>query len=127
MHRSRLSQVLIDVAPEDFDATTAFWSGALGRPARPNQNHPEYTALGEASPSGVAVYLQRLADGDSRVHLDLDTDDLPAEVARLEQLGARRVEVIEGWQVMRDPAGLVFCVLPVDQGSLDDTDARVRD
>ena len=46
------------------------------------------------------------------MHLDIHTDDLDAEVARLEKLGAERVQQVHGWWVMRDPAGLLFCVLP---------------
>ena len=125
MHRSRLAQILVDVAPGDHDATVGFWSGALGRPARPHGE--EYTFLGGEIAGEVTFYLQRLEAGPSRVHLDLETDDLDAEVARLERLGATRVEMIEDWQVMRDPAGLVFCVLPREKGSLDDTDAAVWD
>jgi hypothetical protein len=47
------------------------------------------------------------------VHLDIETDDVEAEVRRLEALGATRVEVVKTWQIMRDPAGLVFCVVRV--------------
>ncbi len=124
MHRSRLTHVLVDLAPEDFEAGVAFWSGAVGVPARVED---EYVHLGEEPTPGVSLYLQRLGSGSSRVHLDFETDDLDAEVARLEALGAVRVEVIQGWQVMRDPAGLLFCVLPRGKGSLDDTDAAVWD
>lgn len=63
----------------------------------------------------AVVELQRLDDDSPpRVHLDIDTDDVEAEVARLEGLGATRLRRDEGgtfWQ-MRDPGGLVFCVIP---------------
>jgi hypothetical protein len=59
-----------------------------------------------------------------RVHVDIRTDDLPAEVARLEKLGAERVQQVHSWQVMRDPAGLLFCVLPEPPGALDDSNAQ---
>jgi hypothetical protein len=45
-------------------------------------------------------------------------------VARLERLGAQRVQQVQGWQVMRDPAGLLFCVLPIEPGSLNDENAQ---
>lgn len=125
MHRSRLSHILIDAAPDRFDATVSFWSGALGRAAEPADE--VYTSLGEWGRDRVNLALQRLGSGDGRVHLDLDTDDPDAEVARLEGLGATRVELNEGCQVMRDPAGSVFCVVPREPGSLDDTDATVWD
>jgi hypothetical protein len=53
--------------------------------------------------------------GKNRLHIDLRPDDQAAEVARLEGLGARRIEVGQGpaanWVVMADPAGNEFCVL----------------
>ena len=49
---------------------------------------------------------------DSRVHLDIASDDVPAEVARLEKLGARRVADVKDWVVMQAPTGQRFCVIP---------------
>ena len=54
----------------------------------------------------------RLGDGEARVHLDIETDDVDAEGARLEALGATRVEHGRSSWVMRDPADLLFCVVP---------------
>jgi hypothetical protein len=47
----------------------------------------------------------------SRVHLDIESDDVEAEVRRLEQLGARRVQQVETWWVMEAPTGQRFCVV----------------
>lgn len=50
----------------------------------------------------------------NRLHLDLRPDDRDAEVARLEGLGAKRVDIGQGdvtWVVMADPEGNEFCVL----------------
>ena len=58
------------------------------------------------------------------MHLDIHTDDLEAEVARLEQLGAERVQRVQAWQLMRDPAGLMFCVIPDPPGMLNESNAR---
>jgi len=58
------------------------------------------------------------------VHLDIHTDDLNAEVARLERLGAERVQLMNAWWIMRDPAGLPFCVVPDPAGSLNDSNAQ---
>jgi hypothetical protein len=58
------------------------------------------------------------------VHLDIHTDNLTAEVARLEALGAERVQQVHSWQVMRDPAGLLFCVIPEPAGSLNQSNAQ---
>jgi hypothetical protein len=53
-----------------------------------------------------------------RVHLDIETDDVEAEARRLEALGAERVQQVRSWWVMRDPAGLLFCVVRVQTGDL---------
>jgi hypothetical protein len=52
----------------------------------------------------------------SRVHLDVETDELEAEVARLEALGARRVGLVRRRWVMEAPTGRRFRV--VEAGSL---------
>src|SRR5260370_1673278 len=89
MHHSRLCAVLIDCKPPDLDEATRFWAAALGRPA--DLNHPSsrgnYRML-ETPPDEPIVEIQRV-DHESRVHIDIETDDIPAEVARLEKLGAK--------------------------------------
>jgi hypothetical protein len=47
----------------------------------------------------------------SRVHLDIETDDIEAEVKRLEKLGAKRVQQLHKWWVMEAPSGQRFCVV----------------
>ncbi len=54
--------------------------------------------------------IQKVAH-ESRVHLDIETDDMEAEVKRLEALGARRIEFIKRWWVMEAPTGHRFCVV----------------
>ncbi len=51
-----------------------------------------------------------------RVHLDLETDDVAAEVARLIALGAAVEAEHNLFTVLRDPGGVVFCVVPVQTG-----------
>jgi hypothetical protein len=60
------------------------------------------------------VQLQRV-EHESRVHLDIETDDIPAEVARLEHLGASVVQRLERWVVMQAPTGQRFCVVRVQR------------
>ena len=122
-HYSRLNKTVIDVPPAEHDPEVAFWSAALGQQLKQGDHFPEY--------HGVALHgldfgllIQRLGDGPARVHLDIHTDDLAAEVARLEALGAERVEFVHAWWIMRDPAGLLFCVVPEPAGSLNDTNAQ---
>jgi hypothetical protein len=62
-------------------------------------------------PAGTAVLLQRVTD-PSAIHLDIETDDVDAEVARLEALGATRKYKVKTWWVMRAPTGHDFCVVP---------------
>jgi hypothetical protein len=111
VHRSRLHVVLIDSPSDVSDAEIAFWGAALGAEPEPEEGTP-YTTL---APLGAGRLLahQRLQDGPARLHLDVETDDTYAEVRRLETLGAVRVGEHDGCVHLEDPAGLVFCVLPV--------------
>jgi hypothetical protein len=113
MHRSRLTAALIDVPPDVVGAETAFWTGALGGAVTQGESDPDYYEFTELF-AGLQIMVQRIGDGaPARVHLDIETDDVEAEVRRLERLGATRVEAIKTWWVMRDPAGLLFCVVRV--------------
>lgn len=121
-HYSRLYTVVVDVPADGYDAELAFWQGALGTPYTQLEAFPDFhaTLLFDGK---LAVMTQRLGEGTARVHLDIHTDDLDAEVARLERLGARRVRQVNHWWIMEDPAGLPFCVLPDPPGSLNDDNA----
>ncbi|HEX7079779.1 MAG TPA: VOC family protein [Gammaproteobacteria bacterium] len=115
MHRSRLCAILIDCNTPDIDAGARFWADALGRPVDPD--HPgtrdNYRML-ETPPNEPIVQIQRV-EHESRVHIDIETDDIPAEVARLEKLGARVVNRLERWVVMQAPTGQRFCVVRVQR------------
>ena len=115
MHHSRLCAVLIDCNSPDVDEAAGFWSGALGR--RVDPNHPgtrgNYRML-ETPPDELLVQIQRVGH-ESRAHLDIETDDIPAEVARLEKIGARVVDRLERWVVMQAPTGQRFCVVRVQR------------
>jgi predicted enzyme related to lactoylglutathione lyase len=111
-HRSRLTAGLIDVPSADYARTVEFWGATLDRPAEVEEEDPNYTAFGEVTP-GVTLMVQAVGDPTPRIHLDIETDDVEAEVARLAALGAREVERIEDWVVMADPVGVVFCVVKV--------------
>jgi Glyoxalase-like domain len=111
MHRSRLVAALADVPDEHYESETAFWSGALGRTPEIDDANPEYAAFGEVTP-GLQFFVQSVG-APARVHLDIETDDVEAEVRRLEALGATRVAQIKTWWVMTDPAGMLFCVVRV--------------
>ena len=111
MHRSRLHVVLIDTPPQVADRETTFWAAALGREPVP-ETGTAFTTLCRLS-GGELVAHQRLDEGEARIHLDIETDDVEAEVARLTGLGAVRTGGHDGCAHLRDPAGLVLCVVPV--------------
>lgn len=121
-HHSRLFKVVIDVAPEDHDREVAFWQAASGRSLAGFAGQPEYHGA-MLHGQEFALLTQRLDEGPSRVHLDIHTDDLEAEVARLERLGAQTVGRVRQWCVMRDPAGLLFCVIPDTRRAMDETNS----
>ena len=115
LHRSRINGLLIDCNTDDIDTAARFWAEALGR--RVDPNHPgsrgNYRML-ETPPDELSVQIQRV-DHESRVHIDIETDDIPAEVARLEKLGATIDKRMERWVVMRAPTGQRFCVVRVQR------------
>jgi Glyoxalase-like domain len=122
-HYSRLSQIVIDAPPAEHDRELAFWGAALGQQLAQGVKYPEYHGA-ELPGQELGLLIQRLGHGPGRVHLDIHTDDLAAEVARLEELGAERVQLVHSWWIMRDPAGMLFCVVPEPSGSLDDGNAQ---
>lgn len=122
-HFSRIYKIVVDAPPADHARELAFWRGASGRPLDELAGHPEYHGS-ELPGQDFALLVQRLGAGPARVHVDIHTDDLEAEVARLEGLGAQRVERVAHWWVMRDPAGLPFCVLPDPPGTLTEDNAQ---
>ena len=106
-HRARLGGFIIDCRTDDLEGAAAFWAAALGMDARPRAgNH-----VGLDGPAGWSVEVQKVKH-ESRVHLDIASDDVAAEVARLERLGARKVADVKDWTVMEAPTGHRFCVIP---------------
>ena len=109
--------VVIDCS--DLDRSAAFWSAVLGYTAGQAVAGP-YRSLAPESGAGIDVLLQRVPDvkdRKNRLHLDLRTPDLDAEVGRVLDLGARqltREPVTEdgwSWHILADPDGNEFCVL----------------
>jgi hypothetical protein len=109
MHRSQLAGFIIYCQDADLDSASRFWSAALGLPTRPGYNATKYVGL-QTPPNGLFIEVQKV-DHPSRVHLDIETDDVEAEVQRMEKLGAKRIEKIESWWVMQAPTGHRFCVI----------------
>jgi hypothetical protein len=108
MHHSRLSGFIIDCRTDDLDSATDFWAKALGM-KRAEEGSEGYLGL-DSEARGLNIEVQRVAH-ESRVHLDIETDDLEAEVSRLEALGAVRISKTKRWWVMQAPTGQRFCVV----------------
>jgi predicted enzyme related to lactoylglutathione lyase len=109
------------VDAHDHDRLARFWAEALGW--RRTSDEPDEIVL--EPPAGSAedgvvpdLLFTPVPEGKTvknRLHIDLRPDDQAAEVARLEALGARRVDVGQTpdvtWVVLADPEGNEFCVL----------------
>jgi hypothetical protein len=111
MSRSRLAAIVIDCLPDHFEDSVEFWAAALGAPA-PERPQPGQRYVTLRRPAGqIEVLLQRV-ERHPGIHLDIATDAVDAEVARLEAAGASRKYPVKDWQVMQDPSGHAFCVVP---------------
>lgn len=114
----RFGAVVLDV--EDFERSARFWTAALGYEIA--YRHDWFWALADPeNKDRCRIGLQPAETpkrGVNRVHIDLDTDDMEREVARLEGLGATRVDdwpypdTGPEFTVMRDPDGHEFCIIP---------------
>jgi hypothetical protein len=107
-HRSRICAVLVDTSAATYESVARFWSGALGRKLDYSPAE-RYATLNGAH---LDFIVQRVEPGGEGVHFDVETDDVDAEVARLEKLGAKRVRKVKKWWVLEDPGGHRFCVVP---------------
>jgi len=110
-HRSKLCGFIIDCRTDDLGAAAGFWGQALGMEIRqlPAEEGEKYVRLVDRN-SELHIEVQKV-EHPSRVHLDIEADDIEAEVSRLEALGARRVAQVHSWWVMEAPTGHRFCVV----------------
>lgn len=75
---------------------------------------------GEKFPPLLFYKNAEVKSGKNRMHFDLRPHDQEAEVARIEALGGKRIEIGQSadpattWVVMADPEGNEFCVLKSD-------------
>jgi predicted enzyme related to lactoylglutathione lyase len=120
MHKSKLGGFIIDCQTDDLQRAADFWGRALGMPLRdlPGGEGALYKRL-EDSQQGLNIEVQKVSH-PSRVHLDIETNDIEAEVGRLEKLGAKRLQAVKGWLVMEAPTGQRFCVVNADSASFDE-------
>ena len=120
MHKSKLGGFIIDCRTGDLGAAADFWGRALGMPVRelPGAEGELYQRL-EDSQHGLEIEVQKV-EHPSRVHLDIEANDIEAEVRRLEALGAKRIEAVKTWVVMEAPTGQRFCVVRASSKDFDE-------
>ena len=111
MHKSKLCGFIIDCQTDDLNSAADFWGGALGMKVKklPAEEGEKYVRLLDPT-EHLHVEVQSVSHA-SRVHLDIETDNIEAEVERLEKLGATRIKQINSWWVMEAPTGQRFCVV----------------
>jgi predicted enzyme related to lactoylglutathione lyase len=111
MHKSQLGGIIIDCQTEDLDQATEFWSQALGFESEVFERPVESNYRGlKTQPDEMHIEVQQVKH-PSRIHIDIETDDFEAEVARLEKLGAKEISRIRSWVVMEAPTGQRFCLV----------------
>ncbi|MEV5964386.1 VOC family protein [Kribbella sp. NPDC051952] len=106
-----MSTFLIDVRRDEVEQATGFWASALGVETSSPPGEPQFISLKNAIP-GYVTAIQSV-DDEPRYHLDIETDDVAAEVARLTDLGAVEVSSWQGCHTLRAPGGHLLCVIPV--------------
>jgi predicted enzyme related to lactoylglutathione lyase len=120
MHKSKLAGFIIDCDTDALPGAAAFWSAALGmRTQKLGTGEEKYIGLNGGT-HGLHVEVQQV-EHPSGVHLDIESDDVEAEVARLEALGARCIARIKSWCVLEAPTGQRFCVVRSASDDFDDT------
>ena len=111
-HLSLVDQLCLDIPPLLFEREAAFWTALTGWQRRAG-SRPEFEYLVRPSQIPLRLLLQRLDDhetGPCRAHLDLASDNVPAEQRRHEGLGANTVRTMPNWTTLLDPAGSQYCV-----------------
>jgi glyoxalase superfamily protein len=113
LHRILFRKFFVDAPSDVHDRTRDFWATALT--ARPHRGvkYPEYHWF-EHPAALLQVFVQDVGTASPRYHIDIETDNVEAEVARLLAAGAQVISRHEEWVVLSDPAGLLFCVVPED-------------
>lgn len=126
MHKSRLAALVIDSEVEDIEQAKQFWQSALGYLCLDADEawQDRYAQLD--TPSNQPHILVQKVSHPSRVHLDIETDNIEAEVKRLTKLGAKVIKVMPRWTVMQAPSGHNFCVVQPQRSDFDsDTQVNV--
>ncbi len=121
MHKSRLAALVLDSKVDDIEEANVFWEQALGLACVRSTEEwsSRYSHL--TSPNDQPHILIQKTAHESRVHLDIETDNIKAEVKRLKAIGAKVVETFERWTVMEAPTGHRFCVVNPQREDFNDS------
>lgn len=119
MHRSQFAGLIIDCDADDLGTAAEFWSEALGYAKKNSESAGLYVGL--VTPENGPYFEVQKVDHESRVHLDIESDDLEAEAERLKAIGARRIGKVKQWIVMEAPTGQKFCIVPPESKNFMDT------
>ena len=120
MHKSKLAGLIIDCQTDDLPAAAPFWSEALRLPVDDSPGGQDARYVDLRYPQNALHLEVQKVEHPSRVHLDIETDDVEAEVERLELLGAKRVQQVKTWWVMEAPTGQRFCVVRVQNSNFEE-------
>ena len=120
MHKSRLGAIVIDCETGDIGGAASFWSQALGCAPERSEDAANANYVRLVTPEGEVQILLQKVDHPSRVHLDIETDDIEAEARRLEKLGAKKLKQLPRWWVMEAPSGQRFCLVNPQRSTFED-------
>lgn len=105
MHKSRLSSIVVDCHTDHIEQAAGFWSQLLGQPSHVEDDGHRATIL--AGDKGISLVIEAVHD-EARIHFDIETDNLAAEIRRVEQLGGRKISVVDHTVIMEAPTGHRF-------------------
>jgi hypothetical protein len=105
MHKSRLSAIVVDCHTDHIEQAAGFWSQLLGQPSHVDDDGHRATIL--AADKGVSLVIEAVHD-EARIHFDIETDNLAAEIHRIEELGGKKISVVDHSVIMEAPTGHRF-------------------
>lgn len=118
--------LFLDTPREDAERSWAYWADVTGSTLSPRRGEDSQFAT-LLPPTGDPWLKVQAVDGPGGVHLDVDTDDRAAFVARATELGATVRDTYHDVVVLLSPAGIVCCATVGPAGSQDRTGDAIAD
>jgi hypothetical protein len=111
-HTSYVDQVCLDIPPSRYGDELDFWAAVTGWARRDPRPGSEFGRLTPGPEQPLQLLMQRLDDEQPSVtaHLDWATSDRDAEIRQHVAAGAELQKSFAGWAVLRDPAGMTYCI-----------------